>query len=320
MANGLFGGGDGNPATPFLVEDGADLNAVRSALGKAYKQVANVDLIGYANWIPIGALAVKFSGVYDGGGFSVSNLNTNRTTNYTGLFGYSTGVLKGINILSGFVTSTLHTIGAVCGHNLGTVSFCSNQGCAVSKTGSSTANVGGVVGVTSATITNCYNTASVDGYGANVAGIVGSGTATDCYNTGSVTSATAICSGICSDLAIRCYNTGNITAPANTACGISMLADCTDCYNSGIITSMTQIAYGITQGGATRCYNSGNIRGYVGGYGICASIAIRCYALNAKISRVAPSTNTTSWFQITQSTSASTVGNYALDTMVLEYE
>lgn len=54
MANGLFGGGTGTTEDPYLVEDAADLDAIRNDVYAHYSQVNDLDLIDYPNWKPIG--------------------------------------------------------------------------------------------------------------------------------------------------------------------------------------------------------------------------------------------------------------------------
>ncbi|MCL1941642.1 MAG: hypothetical protein FWG09_06840, partial [Synergistaceae bacterium] len=57
--NGYFGGGDGlSAATAYIIEDAADLDAVRGDMGKFYKLDCDIDLtdylsvggIGYGKW------------------------------------------------------------------------------------------------------------------------------------------------------------------------------------------------------------------------------------------------------------------------------
>ena len=45
MANGKFGGGDGSVAKPFLVEDAADLDAIRTKPTFQFKMTKNMLLL-----------------------------------------------------------------------------------------------------------------------------------------------------------------------------------------------------------------------------------------------------------------------------------
>lgn len=283
MANGTFGGGNGNPENPFLVEDAADLDAVRNQLSKAYKQVANVDLSSYANWVPIGGPSGKFLGVYDGGNFNVSNLNINTTNTYTGLFGSVDGNIVGVNVTSGSIVSTALYIGAVAGAVTRPVKFCSNQGCSITKTGgtaTSTNYVGGVVG--SGLAEDSFNTATVSSTGRGNGGVVGGASsgamATRCHNTGALSSSGNGMAGIIGvGVAFNCYNTGSVAAVAASglAAGIATSGDATDCYNAGVLTATTQ--YGISVGKATRCYNTANLSSQQQVYGICSANATDCF-------------------------------------------
>jgi hypothetical protein len=85
MAGGLFGGGNGIQATPYLIEDAQDLRAIHNTLSagvyKYYRQTANIDLSYYGDsWIPIGKdgsynYVESFFGEYDGGNFTISNMS-----------------------------------------------------------------------------------------------------------------------------------------------------------------------------------------------------------------------------------------------------
>ena len=183
MANGLFGGGTGTSGTPWLVEDAADLNAVRNSLGANYKQVANISLSGYAEWIPIGAI---FSGTYDGNDYTVSNVTCTDSYTRTGLFATNSGSIFNLGVENVNYVSGSSYVGGLVGRNDGTITNCYSTG---NVTGSN--YVGGLVGrnYVSGTITNCYSTGNVTGSG-SVGGLVGYngyGAITNCYSTGNVT-------------------------------------------------------------------------------------------------------------------------------------
>lgn len=88
MAKGLFGGGDGSSATPYLVEDADDLNAIRQRPAASYKLVADIGLgetrynLG-SGWTPID----NFTGVLDGNFHRIINLYINLpASSYVGFF------------------------------------------------------------------------------------------------------------------------------------------------------------------------------------------------------------------------------------------
>ncbi len=89
----LFAGGNGTKEKPYLIESPKNLNNVRFFLNEDnvfYKQIANIDLSEYENWLPIGNNQNRFAGTYDGNGCKITNLTINRPDeNYIGLFGYA---------------------------------------------------------------------------------------------------------------------------------------------------------------------------------------------------------------------------------------
>jgi len=63
----------GSPEDPCLIANAADLALVRTALGANYRQTANIALPS-GEWTPIGTVATPFTGSYDGGSYTVSNM------------------------------------------------------------------------------------------------------------------------------------------------------------------------------------------------------------------------------------------------------
>ena len=237
--------------------------------GVYFKQTADINLSAHY-WQPIGIYYDRngtqtqhyFSGIYDGGGYTISGLNTpSGSTNaysYQGLFGYVYGEsptnqaeIKNVGVINSNIQ----------GYNY----------------------VGGIVGdgYYYLTITNCYNTASVTGSSSYVGGIVGQGgrylTITNCYNTGIVTlnstvSATSYVGGIVgissNSTITNCYNTGIVTLTSTSTSyvgGITGTGLATNCYNTGLVTlnstgTRTNYVGGITGTGlATNCYNTGTV-------------------------------------------------------------
>jgi len=144
----------------------------------------------YKGWNPIGDATTKFTGVFDGNGYTISNLSINRpTTGTVGLFGYTIGAtIKNLGVTNVSVIGQI-SVGGLVGRNesSSTISNCYS-------TGSVTGNiyVGGLVGYnnTSSSISNSYSTGRVIG-NERVGGLVGfnnsSSTITNCYSTGRVT-------------------------------------------------------------------------------------------------------------------------------------
>ena len=89
--------GDGSALNPYLIYTCAQLDKVREYPDKSFLQIRNLDLNGYVSsncdstngWLPIGCSNTQiFSGVYDGGGKTISNLKISREgLTECGLFG-----------------------------------------------------------------------------------------------------------------------------------------------------------------------------------------------------------------------------------------
>ena len=96
-SSGVFAGGDGTEDEPYVIVTAADLNAVRDNLSACYRLDADIDLSG-VEWTPVGAFhrlddkipveSDAFTGVFDGGSHTVSNLTVNHPEDSAvGLFG-----------------------------------------------------------------------------------------------------------------------------------------------------------------------------------------------------------------------------------------
>lgn len=168
-------------------------------------------------WTPIGTSAKKYTGTFNGNGYTISGLYMNdpaedndkvalfgyvaeggevkdicvANSYFSGnqsvgtIVGYNSGSLKNCSNWNSMVVGSGNDIGGITGYNAGTITNCSN----VATVKSSDRNVGGVVGYNGGTVSNSYNIGAVHGSGMNAGGIVGTnynGSITDCYNTGSV--------------------------------------------------------------------------------------------------------------------------------------
>ncbi|MBO5691021.1 MAG: hypothetical protein J6R96_04080 [Spirochaetaceae bacterium] len=151
--------------------------------------------VTFRSWTPIGTNDYKYTGTFDGAGYTISGLYFDNTNaGYAGLFGYlgKGGSVQNLGVLDSYFCGGKY-VGGVVGQNRGTVSNCYNTG-AVSGTATgedSYCDVGGVVGQNyEGAVTNCYNTGAVSGTGTNcdVGGVVGDNydAVSNCYNTGAV--------------------------------------------------------------------------------------------------------------------------------------
>ena len=175
-----------------------DLNAL---------QTADIDLGGIDNWKPIGThyLSDKrpFTGIYNGNGFTISNLKISNTEHdAVGLFGMTDGdaLLTGIHLRDVEIRLPDQTlrVGTLVGWNSGgsTVSLCSAQG--IINTSEYRPNVGGLVGTNNGTITRCRTDVEIivdrirlsgqlSAYAGGITGTNSGGLLFACHAIGSVT-------------------------------------------------------------------------------------------------------------------------------------
>jgi len=212
----------------FNVTSYADLKKVGTGadgwnLDSDYVQTANIDASasatenpdgegGFYGFEPIGTFANKFTGTYDGGRYTISNLYINRTsTDYVGLFGYvdTDAGITNLGVTNCDITGD-DEVGGIIGYNFGTISNCYVTG-AVSG-GINGIFIGGFVGKNDGGISNCYSTSSVSGY-LHIGGFVGYNHEAifNCYSTGAVTG--DYCVG-----GFVGYNFGDLTSDDYTYC------------------------------------------------------------------------------------------------------
>jgi hypothetical protein len=84
------------------------------------------------NWAPVGTSGTAFTGSFDGGNKTISNLYINNRPE-TGFFGYSSRFPGNIHIGTGSAVSGIGRVGGICGFHLSSITGCSNTG-AVSDT------------------------------------------------------------------------------------------------------------------------------------------------------------------------------------------
>ncbi len=208
-----------------IINDWHDLSSMSEDLDADYTLMDDLDenTAGYSEhvgtgpfsdgWEPIGEDGSRFTGTFDGNGFTISDLYIDRPTEtYIGLFGliddgevhnigvvdaevngdWNVGGLVGWNdggtISNSYVTGEVtgeRSVGGLIGVNWGTISN-SFSTADVTKTGNW--NVGGLVGSNLGDLSNSYATGNIDGNG-NAGGLVGyneGGTVIDSYALGDV--------------------------------------------------------------------------------------------------------------------------------------
>ncbi len=267
------------------------------------KLMKDVSLLGI-EWTPMGTYDIPFTGIFDGNGYEISDINV-VTAEAGGFFNVlgDGAVVKNLTIASGRV-KTVDAAGGIAaattGDGIVKIINCTNNAEVYSRDD----YAGGIIGsaVTDEIfIEECVNTGNVTSDWYSAGGIAGNihsyeynGAIRNCYNTGTVYASDYHSGGIAGyagyiDIEF-CYNTGTIISDDYNAAGIvadGRVLNISNCYNTGAIkaraNSYNTQAAGIsaTRGGANmvkNCYNTGIIEGTYT-YGISAEISENCYNL-----------------------------------------
>ncbi len=207
----------------MLVNTVHDLQNMQNNLSGTYALGRDIDASSTAAWnngdgfAPVGnSGAVRFTGTFDGGGYTISGLTINRSTaDFVGLFGHAGDGsiirnvgLTGVNISGksyvgglagahGSVISNAYVTGVVIGsgsHTGGLVGYNSANGSLSSVYAAADVigvdNTGGLAGYNAGAISNAYATSVVIGSGSAIGGLIGnmdSGSVTNAYASGTVT-------------------------------------------------------------------------------------------------------------------------------------
>lgn len=242
--------------TPIFTRE--DLLNIKNNMAGNYILMNDIDMF-YDTISPIGkyeiltsgetrdtAKAEAFSGIFDGNGYALKNLDimyTNTATaaeGYIGLFGLVTGEIKNLTV-TGSVTASSNQnlyVGTIAGYLYegGKVSNCTAS---LDITGSTTGSdraVGGFVGYSEGTVEYCSFSGSVSSNGCS-GGIVGKttiGTVSYCTNAGHISSSR-----------VSNSNAGGIVG----ATIVNATVTISNCHNIGQIDSSTTGGNGALAGG-----------------------------------------------------------------------
>jgi hypothetical protein len=158
---GQYGGGSGDPNDPFQIGTTHHLINLRNDPNnwdKHFSLTADLDLAG-VNMIPVGNAAVPFSGTFDGGGHTISNLTISLPDSESvGFFGVVDNVIDPNTIFDlGLINSSVtgeQGVGALAGKvEHGGILRCFSKGGAVNG-----ASAGGLMGISHGQVTDCYST------------------------------------------------------------------------------------------------------------------------------------------------------------------
>jgi hypothetical protein len=275
--------GDGSVGNPYQISTLDNLYWItqnNSEWNKYYLQSQNIDASSTSSWhsgsgfSPIGNGSISFTGNYDGGDYTISNLYINRSsTDYVSLFGFiSNGTVKKVNLTSINITGQDYTSGLV-GFSTGGSSIIENSSASGSVTGRT--NVGGLIGSTAAgtTVSGCNADVTVtsNNSGNNLGGFIGRHTQgssiSNSYSRGNVTSADGDHTGgfagnvsfvsPSSPTITNCYSTGNAYSynRAGGFIGSVLSATVSNCYSIGSAT----LNGGSTSGGFIALNSSGTV-------------------------------------------------------------
>lgn len=183
--------GEGSVKSPYLISNYEDLCKLRDLCNKGnsfagiyFKQTHNIKMPDL-NWKPIG-YQNEFSGIYNGDGYSIYNLNAeNKYT--SGLFGRLSGVVANLGIENGRIK----------GENCGSVSglICSENALIIncySKATLEGENIGGIAGYaqSNGTIACIYDATNLNGKKAGgIIGVGGYSKIYSCFSENTVISA-----------------------------------------------------------------------------------------------------------------------------------
>lgn len=134
-------GGDGTTENPYLIGTPEGFLCIPYELSAGYQMMNDIDFEG-ENITPIGTNSNFFTGIFNGGGYTVRNFKVS-ANGYAALFGYANeATIKNLRIEGGEVESSSNDAGILVGRlNNGNIEKCSVSG---NITG--TDNVGGLVG------------------------------------------------------------------------------------------------------------------------------------------------------------------------------
>lgn len=192
---GTYGGGSGTAEDPYQIRTPQQMNTIginTEDYGKHFKLMNDLDMSIYTGtqYNVIGNVTDKFTGVFDGDGYVISNLTYTTTSAFysIGVFGRTlSATIKNLGLENVFISTGGGWVGGLVGRmEYGSVTACYSRG---SVTGTSW--VGGLVGRNDyGSITNSYSSCSVtvtENY-ATAGGLVGDndGSVSFCYSTGAV--------------------------------------------------------------------------------------------------------------------------------------
>lgn len=234
-----FARGTGTSNDPYEIETIEHLHNIRNYNGSHFLMKNNLDLTdatrsggGYYNdgagWAPMfGDAHDGFTGVFDGGGYSITGVYMSASATWCLGFFRSialSGIIRNLKLVSidfRFPGTADRWSGGFVGNNRGLIENCSVSGSIQSNQTNNSANIGGFCGYNenypNGIIRRCYSRVNITAQSAgNVGGFIGLNRSIieDCYSKGNVSGNTKV-GGFIGELAFdsfiyRCFATGEV--------------------------------------------------------------------------------------------------------------
>lgn len=161
------------------------LQNVGSEPGSVFKLGHNIDG-GGSSFTPIGDSSLPFSGSFDGGGFVIKKISIMPGFGGTGLFGCTSSAdISGVTLIdSECYPNAGGSVGSIVGSaDGGSIAGCLG-GVRMNISGQSGLTIGGIVGMGSATVSDCTSVSGLSGYnrfGNQFFAVSGGGSVYNCY-------------------------------------------------------------------------------------------------------------------------------------------
>jgi hypothetical protein len=254
-----------NPYQVYAIENLYWITQNPTSWTKCFAQMANIDAASSSVWddgagfTPIGNSTTKFSGLYNGQGYTISNLFINRPeTNDVGFFGkFYNAYIRNLSLVNVNITGA-NNVGGLVGdtYNLSNIS-----NCFVTGTVNGVDNVGGLAGNCSqSVISNSFSKGTVNSTGNASGGFVGTSRfgsdIYNCFSRAEVIGNTKV-GGLVGDnvyennqliTIVNCYSTGHVSGISEIggligANGGDVINSFFDYVSSGLFASAGGVGY-----------------------------------------------------------------------------
>ncbi|HUX49018.1 MAG TPA: GLUG motif-containing protein [Dehalococcoidia bacterium] len=286
--------------------DWYDLDAIRNDLDGSYILMNDLDSTtpgyeelvspigtGGVGWQPIGTSTQRFIGTFDGQGYGIFNLFTDRlTASFVGLFGYvgEGGIIENINLVDAYVSGSSYAGGLIGRSYKGVITNCH---CTSTVTGAS--YVGGLIGgMSSCNVSSSDTSGSVIGsYAGGLVGTSSSSIIENSYSTCIVTSGSYIGGLIgkeSGDIVINnCWASGNVGGGQYVGGLIGYIDDSgttvTNSYSTSTVTGSYYVG-GLVgfmfEGTVSSCFATGDVAGsWLRAGGLAGGLLSDCVLTNS---------------------------------------